>query len=199
MFPLTLRDFFLRSPALVALVCVALGGGCELVLGTLPKAKQHPDGGSSTGGAGGTGGTIATGGAGTTNTTGSTSTGGGAGGGECCDCDGDHILAKGLCGGTDCDDGDKRVYPDQPVYYAEASPNPAVGFDWDCNGKPEQDPSLLVTVDCGLIGLPCAAGTGYLAKVPPPCGQGAPWGSCKQDGLGCVQAVVEQNKVMTCK
>lgn len=182
-------------------MCVALGGGCELVLGTLPPAKKHPDagsGGSGAGGATGTGGTGGTTGV-TTSTTGTGGAIGTGGTGGCCDCDGDHALAKGVCGGTDCDDHDGRAFPDQTEYFGTPSSDPAVGFDLDCNGTPEQNPDLVKTVDCGPIGLPCAAGTGFLAKVPPPCGQSAPWGTCEQDGLGCVQAVIEQNKIMTCK
>lgn len=175
--------FFL---AVLLIAALASLGACELVLGSLPPVKQHD------GGAGGAGGAPST----SASSSSSTSS---SGGGSCCDCDGDQVLAKGICGGTDCDDHDDRVYPGEPIYYGEPTSDPTLGFDWDCSGTAEQDPTLLKTVDCGVIGLPCAAGTGFLAKVPPACGESAPWGSCMQDGLGCVPAVVEQAKVMTCK
>lgn len=166
--------------------------GCELVLGELPPVKKHTDGGA--GGSTGIGGT-GTGGATSTSTT-TTGTGGEGG---CCDCDGDKVLAKGLCGGTDCYDGDKHAYPDEPVYYGFPTGDPAVGFDWDCSGVAEPNPDLLKIVDCPPVGLPCPGGIGFLDKVPPACGESKPWGSCNQDGLGCVKAVIEPSKVMTCK
>jgi hypothetical protein len=178
--------------------------GCEIVLGELPPVKQHTDGGI--GGTGGSGGATVT----TTATTTSTATGGatststssitGTGGeGGCCDCDGDGALAEGVCGGMDCDDHDKRAYPGEQVYYGFPNPDPAIGFDWDCNGVPEPNPALSKAVDCPPVGLPCPAGIGFLDKTPPPCGESKPWGSCNQDGLGCVKAVIEAAKVMTCK
>lgn len=176
-------------PALVAHLAAASAtawaGGCELFLGSLPPVHAQVDGG---GGSGGTGGT----------TVGSAAQGTGG----CCDCDGDHAAAAGLCGGADCDDHDARAYPGEPVYYATASPNAAVGFDWDCSGKADPNPALDAVVSCAGLALPCMTKTGFLAATPPPCGVGAPWGTCKQapsPGLTCVEDVIEPNKVMTCK
>lgn len=168
-------------PALLAAAAVLpWAGGCELVLGSLPKVHEPVDGGS--------GGSTASLAQGT--------------GGACCDCDGDHVAAQGLCGGTDCDDHEARAYPGEPVYYADADPNPAVGFDWDCSGKADPNPVLDTTVSCAGLALPCMAATGFLAPTPPACGKGAPWGTCKKDPSNpvvCVERVIEQNKVMTCK
>jgi hypothetical protein len=161
------------------------------VLGSLPPVEETPDGGVGAAGTGGAGGGS------TTSTTATTSTAGGAGG--CCDCDHDGVPAAGVCGGTDCDDHDGRAHPGQTMYFGTPASDPAVGFDFDCNGTTERNPDLLTTVNCGAIGLPCAAGTGFLAQVPPACGESAPWGSCMQNGLGCFADVVEANKVMTCK
>ncbi|APR75044.1 Hypothetical protein A7982_00390 [Minicystis rosea] len=182
------------------LLAVAICGwslGCDLLLGELPPVKVHHDGGA--GGSGGTGTTASSGGAPTTSATSSSAaSGGSSSSGGCCDCDGDHVNAIGPCGGTDCDDHNPLAYPGEPVFYAEANDDPAIGFDWDCNGQLEQNPDLLKTVDCGLLGLPCASGEGYLATVPPACGKSAPWGKCKQNGLGCVPMPIV-DRVMTCR
>jgi hypothetical protein len=127
---------------------------------------------------------------------GSTSGGGDA---ACCDCDDDHFQAEGMCGGNDCDDHDPLVYPGEPMYYGTPANNPAIGFDYDCSGTTDRDPSLNKTVNCGLVGLPCSADMGFLADVPPPCGGSAPWGTCKQQGVMCVNDVYEQARVMLCK
>ncbi len=191
---------------MIAAALLAAPLGCELVLGDLPAARK-PDAGGAGGSTGTTGTASSTtasaggGGSLTTSTTVSTtvtsSTGAGGAGGACCDCDGDHHDAKGLCAGDDCDDGDAKAFPDEPAYYPTA--NPIVGFDWDCNGTPDRDPKLDKAVDCMAIGLPCAAGTGFLAKVPPPCGGQGDWGTCKQSGINCVKDVLEVGKVMSCK
>ncbi|MFT3771183.1 MAG: hypothetical protein QM820_37690 [Minicystis sp.] len=186
---------------LVAVAGLGPAIGCDLVLGELPPVKQHPGSGGAAGGTAGTGGGVSGSGGAVVGSGGATASSGGAAGsgGECCDCDGDQAGAVGLCGGSDCDDHDPDVYLGQTKYFGQPSANPAIGFDYDCSGKAEQNPDLQKTVDCGLIGLPCAAGEGFLAKVPPACGESAPWGTCKQNGLGCVSAVIEQKKVMTCK
>jgi hypothetical protein len=168
------------------------GAACELVLGDLPPLQ-----GASTGTTGtGSSRSSATGSSSSSGATGSTSSSSGDGG-LCCDCDGDHFAAEGECGGQDCDDTDARVYPGEPTYYAVPSKN--VGFDWDCSGTPEPNPALNKTVDCGLVALPCATTTGYLAQTPPACGVAAPWGTCTQQGINCVEDVIVQAQVMTCK
>lgn len=159
---------------LFAAACVlAAPPGCELVLGKLPPVVDGA--GGADGGSGGRGGDT-----------------------TCCDCDGDGVTSI-ACGGTDCDDHAALAHPGAKAYHAEPTGDPAVGFDWDCSGAPERDPALDKTVDCGLLGLPCKTDTGYLAKVPPPCGMGGPWGTCKQDGLGCADDVIETDKIMTCR
>jgi hypothetical protein len=121
-------------------------------------------------------------------------------GGACCDCDGDHFHAEGTtCGGNDCDDHDPLVYPGEPTYYPTRAKNPAIGFDYDCSGQPDPDPALNQTVNCGLIGLPCAANEGYLQQTPPACGMPGPWGKCMQQNLSCVNDVIDAARVMTCK
>ena len=160
--------------------------GCELVLGELPPAKQHggdAGDGSSSGGGGSSSSSVGP----------MTAT---ASSGSCCDCDGDGHAAIGPCGGDDCDDGDKRVYPGELVYHD--TPSPTVGFDWDCSGVADRKPELLVTVECGAV-PPCPTTVGYLA-APPPCGESAAWGTCvKQMTVMCVQNVIEQAKKMACK
>jgi hypothetical protein len=171
-----------------------LGAGCELVLGELPPVGK-PDGG--TGASSSTASTGAGGASSTAASSSSAASSGATGTGGCCDCDHDTYAAEGLCGGMDCDDTDKRVYPGEPIYYAVPSPN--VGFDWDCSGTVEPDPMLNVAVDCNTLPLPCPSTTGFLMTTPPPCGQSGPWGTCKQSGLSCVNDVVVTAQVMTCK
>ncbi len=184
-------------PLLVLVALAAAGGGCELVLGDLPPLSQ-PDGGSS-----GTGGahpaTSSSTSSSTTSSTSSTSSGTGTVDADCCDCDGDGFEAV-ACGAKDCDDHDPLVYPGEPVYYAMPASNPAVGFDWDCSGTIERDPTLDVTVTCPSLTLStCPTTTGYLATVPPACGVAGAWGTCTQQGTTCVNNVVDPARVMTCK
>jgi hypothetical protein len=88
------------------------------------------------------------------------------------------------------------------VYHADANPNPAVGFDWDCSGKADRNPALDKIVSCAGLAVPCPTAIGYLATTPPACGSAGAWGTCKQapaPGLTCVNDVMETSKVMTCK
>jgi hypothetical protein len=182
--------------ATVLVFAAISASGCELVLGELPPAKQHDAG--AVGGASG-----ATSHAATTQATGALSSSSSAesstGADACCDCDHDGHNAEGACGGDDCDDHDVKVYPKEPTYYAVANTDPAVGFDWDCSGAPERDPTLDKVVDCQPIAIPCPAGTGFLGKVAPPCGMPGEWGSCKTQGAMCVKDVVDAQKLMACK
>lgn len=190
--------------------------GCELVLGDLPTPKEDLSTSAATGGTGGIQSTGALGASGGTGGAGGVGGAGGAGastagsggapstaattGGEggCCDCDGDNQDAVGLCGGTDCDDGDKKAYAGEPVYYT--TPSPTQGFDWDCNGVPEPDPALTEPVQCGLIGLPCdKAKTGFLGTTVPACGEAGNWGTCKGAILPCTEQIIEVGKKMACK
>ncbi len=204
---------------LVAGIC-----GCELVLGELPTPAEDlsttesttstVNTTSSNGGGGGTGGDGdgGTGGVATTSSSNSTSTGGAGGststsstgqGGCCdeCDCDCDGFPAEGACAGTgtaDCDDTSDKVYPDEPIYYVEASPNN--GFDWDCSGAPVRDPDLDDPVDCAaLLGIGCNQKTGFLGKTAPMCGEAGTWGTCKKSGLECLPDPIEEGKKMPCK
>ena len=60
---------------------------------------------------------------------------------------------------------------------------------------PEGEVHVITTGDARLA----TAGTGFLAKVPPPCGGQGDWGTCKQSGINCVKDVLEVGKVMSCK
>lgn len=213
------RPIILGAPHLLFALCFC---GCELVLGDLPTPKEdlstssttamsgtggiHITGGAGAGGgtgglggagaAGGMGGTAGASTAGSGGVPATTTTTGGEGG--CCDCDGDNQDAVGLCGGMDCDDGDKKAYAGQPVYYT--TPSPTQGFDWDCNGVPEPDPALTEPVQCGLIGLPCdKAKTGFLGNTVPACGEAGNWGTCKGTLLPCTEQIIEVGKKMACK
>jgi hypothetical protein len=163
-----------------------LAVGCELVLGDLPPARD-PDGGRYDAGAAGGGGASAASGGG-----GASSAASG-----CCDCDGDGHPAPGPCGGDDCDDSDGFAFPGEPAYYIH--PNRTVGFDWDCNGSLERDPELDKTISCAQMTPPCGGEQGYLVPAPPACGETAPWGGCKQQGVLCVSDIIDQSRPMACK
>ncbi len=105
----------------------------------------------------------------------------------------------GPCGGDDCDDHDPLVYPEEDIYYAAASKNPAVGFDYDCSGVADRNPKLDVVVNCNSLALPCPSTIGFLGTVAPACGKPGDWGTCKPNGLVCANDVIEKDKVMTCK
>jgi hypothetical protein len=149
-------------------VGLATAASCEWVLGDLPPVKQGPDGGP-----GGTG-------------------------GACCDCDGDTYRSKALCGADDCDDHDPLVHPGQTMYFATASPNPNVGFDYDCDGKP--DPEFPNPINCAALNGNCDAGVGFLGSVPP-CGQTGSWGDCVPGSvpLTCTQHVIDSARVCRCR
>lgn len=75
--------------------------------------------------------------------------GGGAGGAGCvpptdgseCDKDGDGFASRRCCG-QDCDDTDERAYPGQAAYF-DVPLESAGGFDFDCDGVTDKDPSQL--------------------------------------------------------
>jgi hypothetical protein len=124
---------------------------------------------------------------------------GGAEEGGCCDCDGDGYASEALCAANDCDDHDPLVHPGQTTYFATASQNPNVGFDYDCSGAP--DPEFPSPIDCSAIhDGNCDAGAGFLGSVPP-CGATGAWGTCVSGSvpLSCTQHVIDANKVSRCR
>lgn len=160
-----------------------IGGGGT---GGAPSSAGGTGGSGGTGGLGGLGGLPPTGGS-----TGSIPTGGTGG---ACDGDGDGHEAMGACGGDDCDDTNKLIYPGQPIFYT--TPNDK-GFDWDCDGLITRDPKSDKTVTCALGG--CDTSTqGYYGSVPG-CGEAANWGTCKSAFPLCLQDVLEKDKPMGCK
>lgn len=90
--------------------------------------------------------------------------------GNPCDEDNDTYLAKGSCGGNDCDDHDPRVNPgagfltDIPTAYPYG--------DWNCDGTVD---SQYPIVGCG-IGIACDNSQGFLATVA--CGKSGAFVNC---------------------
>ncbi len=90
--------------------------------------------------------------------------------GNPCDEDNDTYLAKGSCGGNDCDDHDPRVNPgagfltDIPTAYPYG--------DWNCDGKVD---SQYPVVACA-IGLSCDNTQGFLSTVA--CGMSGSFVNC---------------------
>lgn len=146
---------------------------CTLVVGELPEPVPEDGplaggGSSSSASSGGQGGVAAAGSSG----------GDAAQGGDAnpeCDQDGDEHLARGKCGGDDCDDSDADVSPDQTEYFADR--DEVVGYDYDCSGGPEQEQQAAV-VCSGLTVGPCPTDeTGFLGSLPA-CGEVGRWGIC---------------------
>lgn len=110
----------------------------------------------------------------------------------CCDCDSDGYDAI-TCGGDDCDDGDKRVFPGQTEYFdTEANGG---GFDFDCDKSVDKDPSIIEAYPCTI----CLSNEKrYLDATSPACGEEKPWGTCKLSLMLCVNDVIEYKK-MRCR
>lgn len=175
------------------LAAILVLSGCELFVGELPEPVDTDDAGShGTGGQSGAGGAAG-------QTGGAAATGGGAGACSApCDCDGDGVEAK-ACGGADCDDGDDKVYLNEAVYFPTASGNAAIGFDYDCNGRLDRDPSLDKIADCSVFtALTCDTTVqGYFGSVPE-CGREGAWGTCKRGTVSC-DPDSRGTRVMQCK
>ncbi len=185
------------------------GGGADHFMGGTSGTTadvEHSTGGSNAGGAFGSGGDEqqGEGGTGAVDTTGSESGGTKGSGGmsmepECaddCDCDEDGEKAM-ACGGEDCDDHDDRVYPEQPLFFGEASSNSDVGFDYNCSGGAEREPELNAILSCGkLLQLGCE-GEGFKDQKPA-CGATGTWGECEWDGLKCVFSPLVESERMKC-
>ncbi|AUX24599.1 hypothetical protein SOCEGT47_051380 [Sorangium cellulosum] len=129
---------------------------------------------SGSGGGGGAGGDAAASGSGGGGGAGGGAAASGSGGGGTVDCDADEdgYLSTGCDGGTDCNDNDARVHPNQPSKFYDEPISPAGGFDYDCSGKEEKE---LPSTSCS--GLVCAAVTNvFLTDVP--CGNMGSFGDC---------------------
>lgn len=101
------------------------------------------------------------------------------------------------CGGGDCDDHDPDVKPGQSSYFAVPAQNPAIGFDYDCSGGPERDPSQ-GQVKCAALSLgSCTTAKGFLVDPLPQCGESADWGDCTPGTLSCKNEVISQ-QTMRC-
>lgn len=152
------------------------------------------DSGSTMGGAAPTGGASDLGGA---PETGGSSPSGGTGCEDPCDCDGDGA-ARGdaECGGTDCDDSDARVHPDQTQFFAEPA-NDDVGFDYNCDTDIQRPAGQDEEISCAAISLGnCSSVQGF--QQVPACGESAAWGKCVTGTLNCSWSVLEENRVVRC-
>lgn len=175
------------------LASVALFPGCFLIVGDLPPPQPEDEAAAgatdSSVGGGGAQGTPGPGG-------GPSSAGsGGAPGG--CDTDHDGHLARGTCGGEDCDDGDPEIFPEQPDYFAEPRDNGS--YDYDCSGHPEQEQTdALVCTGFSLLNCPTDQ-QGFLGSLPA-CGEEGRWGKCVTNSLlnTCEEPATATSSVMRC-
>ena len=141
------------------------------------------NGGTATGGSmsgGSSNGGTATGGTTTGGTnaggTGGQAAGGGGGRGGALDCDRDddgHLATVTGCAGLDCDDADGDAHPGQQGFFETA--RASGGFDYDCNGRSEQQFSN--TLDCSLLSLANCSGEGFSGSLPA-CGATGTWIRC---------------------
>lgn len=106
-----------------------------------------------------------------------------------CDKDGDKVFASGApCGGLDCNDNNKDVYPDENRPYSTLPPlggsPPGNGGDWDCNGQ--VDKQYKTKIECGgLTNGFCTITMGFTGD--PACGTAGEFITCAKNNLGfCV-------------
>jgi hypothetical protein len=96
---------------------------------------------------------------------------------ELCDRDEDGSESE-ACGGEDCDDNDPDVHPEQTRYFV--TPNESVGFDYNCSGPIERDPSE-PSLSCSLELAQCdPTAQGFMGETLPECGKQGDWGQCAQ-------------------
>lgn len=93
------------------------------------------------------------------------------------DGDGESPSTLGICG-TDCHDGDPKVFSKQTAYFTTAClPGGLAGpFDYNCSGVAElQYPSLY---KCTRVGTTCTIATGWSTSIPACGGSGTFVNSC---------------------
>ncbi len=84
--------------------------------------------------------------------------------GVACDFDQDGALRNDPpCGGTDCDDGDARVYLGQTAFFE--TPRASGGYDFDCNGSDE--PQAATSCLCSGTALLVPGGPGGCGMTGP--------------------------------
>lgn len=72
--------------------------------------------------------------------------------------------------GEDCDDQDRRVFPEQPAFFAKPSTN--WGFDYNCNGDATEAAPLTTFTSCTNIKGCVFCGAGVSESAPAaPCGE----------------------------
>jgi len=96
-----------------------------------------------------------------------------------CDADGDGFLSE-ACGGNDCCDQDKDVFPGQTLWFVRASR--CARYDYDCDGRATR---RWAEVQCRNVGGFCT-GEGTMGAVP--CGNEALWQTCTPSGFGQCEA-----------
>lgn len=119
-----------------------------------------------------------------------------------CDKDGDRVFAAGFpCGGLDCNDENKDVYPAENHPYSTnpplGGPPPGNGGDWDCNGSVEK--LYLTNIACGgLTNLNCAIPKGFTGD--PACGTFGEFIRCTKNAFGfCVMDGAPIQQQQACK
>jgi hypothetical protein len=191
-----------RAPWLLV-APVALFPGCFLIVGDLPPPlPEEAAAAGATESAVGDGGGGSGGKQGTPGPGGGPSSGGSAGaaGGQAsneCDTDHDDHLARGECGGEDCDDTDPEIFPEQPEYFAEPRDNGT--YDYDCSGHPElEQTDAIVCTGFSLLSCPTDQ-QGFLGSLPA-CGEKGRWGKCVTNSLlnTCEEPATVTSSVMRC-
>ncbi|WP_437302258.1 hypothetical protein [Sorangium sp. So ce388] len=163
------------------------GGGASA---TASSDAAGGEGTAAAGGGGSGGATSSSGSGGSGGATSSSASGTGGGGGVDCDVDGDGYLSAECEDGTDCNDDNADVHPDQPNTFHDKPIRPGGGFDYDCSG--EEEPQI-PAVRCEAGG-PCRdASNVYLLETA--CGEPGPVGSCN---LLCQQDVTYNGLKRAC-
>jgi hypothetical protein len=181
----------LRASLLLA-APVALFPGCFLIVGDLPPPLPEDEaaaGATDSAGGGSSGAPASAGGsAGSPGSAGATS--------NACDRDADGHDAEGACGGDDCDDQNPDVHPEQSKHFGARS---SVDYDYDCDGKQEQEQMKAIICSELPIG-DCTTEEGFLDTLPA-CGEPGVWGRCAKQGTlnTCMNQPTDNERVMRCQ
>lgn len=95
-------------------------------------------------------------------------------GADACDMDCDGVLSV-ACGGTDCCDTDRHVFPGQQAFFAVA--NNCNAFDYNCDSKEEKQ--FATGKACNWTFLGCDVKDGFVKDTP--CGKSEVIAKCSTD------------------
>jgi hypothetical protein len=96
--------------------------------------------------------------------------------------------------GTDCNDQDGDVRPDQRKFFTVIAEN-GKGYDYNCDGREERE--VDGAVDCAAAAPGCKPSSGWKGSVPA-CGQPGVLVKCEKKGNDCLESAGE-SKTQACR